>query len=172
MIVADGAGDFTMTPHGDDDGTARAIGSAMHHRRFVAAAFAALIGGGCSWPMTTCISATPPRAQAAPPYHFVEDARLISTMQRLANDIIELDRTMNVEPRRQQDVLAVLDDLQGAIAKISSPGQSTNHPRLDAELDRFALDVANVRAEVARTPPVYASAWAVPTMCLRCHGGH
>jgi len=150
----------------------------MIHRRLLAVVLvlvptstAVLSSSSCAW-NASLWPAPPASSIPAAPLHFIEDGRLSSTMQRLANDIIELDHVMRVEPRRQQDVLAVLDDVQGAVAKISSPGQSTNHPRLDEELERFALDVANVRAEVASDPPGYAGVQAVPTMCLRCHDAH
>lgn len=106
----------------------------------------------------------------APSFQYIERPRLKTAMWRLADGVTALERLLRTDgevPR--DDVLQVLDEMQSAASTVSAPGQQTNHPRIDQELPRFLLELAQARASVARDPPVYAAALDVSQACVRCH---
>ncbi len=129
-----------------------------------------LVGGvspGCSLPL-----AVPTPTLQAPSFQYIERPRLQSAMWTFADSVTALDHLLGPEAEGevpQQQVIDILEGMEVAAATVSAPGQATNHPRLDQELQGFQLDIAAARAAAAATPPDYRRAAAVPLACLRCH---
>lgn len=133
----------------------------------------AVFGSLCCAVVAACSLPLPPPSPLlpAPPFQYIARPRLQSAMWRLADGVTAVDHLLDEAPPDAAGVLAALDDMQAAVATLSSPGQQTNHPRLDQELPRFALEIAAARDDAARDPPQYAGARALSSSCLRCHGG-
>ncbi|MDP2341875.1 MAG: hypothetical protein Q8O67_13030 [Deltaproteobacteria bacterium] len=131
----------------------------------IAVAVVVVVVDGCTLPL-----AVPTPTLQAPSFQYIERPRLQSAMWRLADNITALELLLQPGGEISRDaVLQVLDDMQSTASTVSAPGQTTNHPRLDRELPRFLLDLAIAREAVARDPPAYAAAAALPTACARCH---
>ena len=128
----------------------------------------ALVLSGCALPL-------PVRALTyAPSFQYIERPRLKTAMWKLADGVTALEmllRTSSADEVIRDDILQVLDDMQAAASTISAPGQQTNHPRIDQELPRFQLEIAQARAAAAREPPLYAPALDLSSACVRCHSG-
>lgn len=121
---------------------------------------------GCTLPLSV-----PTPTLQAPSFQYIERPRLQTAMWRLADNVTALELLLQPggDEISRDAVLQVLDDMQSNASTVSAPGQTTNHPRIDRELPRFLLDLAMAREAVARDPPAYAAAAALPTACARCH---
>lgn len=148
----------------------------VHRLSRVAAACAAVVcaavvcvvvaASGCSLPLPP-----PSPLQPAPPFHYLPRDTLQSAMWTLADNVTTLDHLLDDGAAPQADVVAALDGMQHAVSTLGAPGTATNHPLLDRELPRFALDIAAARRDAAATPPSYLLARSLSSACLRCHGG-
>ena len=126
----------------------------------------ALVLSGCALPL-------PVRALTyAPSFQYIEPARLREAMWRMAEDVNALDAVMRPQVDAdipQAEVVRLLDDIREAASKITAPGQTTNHPMLDRNLQSFLIDIALAREAAARTPPSYFLTGSVTGSCLNCH---
>jgi hypothetical protein len=110
-----------------------------------------------------------------PDFQYIPRADVESTMWELAREIHELDRVLRDDAmspeRRREAVGALLDAAELTTRTLQLDGRRSNHPMLDAHLDRFRRDISRARDAVQRDPPVYFLAGAVSGACVYCHGG-
>lgn len=121
-----------------------------------------------------CSLAIPTPTLQAPGFQYIEHKRIESAMWRLADDVTNLDLLLEHPedkdaPVDVERVVGLIDDMSEAASTLSSPGQATNHPRLDKELPRFLLDLAAAREAAAATPTRLEPARSLSSACLRCH---
>ena len=137
----------------------------------------AFIGSAVVGSVTGCVTAAQVRSVTYPAsFQYIPQERLTDSMWRLARGVQDLDDTFGASTEladadRQTRVLAILDDMSAATAAVSAPGQNTNHPTIELNLDRLQVDIALARSAAAQTPVDFAPARQLPTACLSCHVG-
>ena len=127
------------------------------------------VAAACTLPL-----AIPTPTLQAPGFQYIEHKRIESAMWRLADDVTNLDLLLDHPddkdaPVDVERIVGLIDDMSAAASTLSSPGQATNHPRLDRELPRFLLDLAAAREAAAATPTRLEPARSLSSACLRCH---
>jgi hypothetical protein len=116
------------------------------------------------------------RAVTYPPsFQYVTKERLHGAMGQLAEHVQSLDDVLRAEgtpdDERRARAAALLDEMKAIAARVSAPGQSTNHPMLDRNAGRFQLDLALARSALDRAPVDFAPAGRITDACLSCHVG-
>jgi len=126
---------------------------------------------------TSCMEATAPiRKLTVPPnFHYIPYERVQSSMWMLASEVHRLDELLRTSPDGtnvlvQGEIQSSLRRMAAAVEQIDHPGQTTQHPVLNRNLDRFAERIANAQRGADRTPPNYFQASALSGSCFICHG--
>ena len=126
---------------------------------------------------TSCMEATAPiRKLTVPPnFHYIPYERVQSSMWMLASEVHRLDELLRASPDStnvlvQGEIQSSLRRMAAAVEQIDHPGQTTQHPALNRNLDRFAERIANAQRGADRTPPNYFQASALSGSCFICHG--
>jgi hypothetical protein len=108
-----------------------------------------------------------------PDFHNIEETYLQDAMWHLAHGVQQLDDTMNAtnldDKAREQQVLAVLDDMHHAATEANAEGTKRRHKNVAMNIDKLIGDI-----EVAKTAAQshdLAPAKALPATCLACHEG-
>jgi hypothetical protein len=129
-----------------------------------------LLALGLAAPLA-CAPAGVRRATYPIAFQYLDGSEVRGGMRRLAHATVRLDallRTSTGAPERAA-VLAELDAMVAAAAALDITDVS-NHPLLDANLDRFRADLATARAAATGEPPNYFLAGALGGSCAYCHG--
>lgn len=126
---------------------------------------------------TSCMEATAPvRKLTIPPnFQYIPHERVQSSMWMLASEVHRLDELLRASPDSanvllQGEIQSSLRRMAAAVEQIDHPGQTTQHPALNRNLDRFAERIANAQRGADRTPPNYFQASALSGSCFVCHG--
>ena len=124
-----------------------------------------------------CMKETAPvRKLTMPPnFHYIPHERVKSSMWMLASEVHRLDELLRTSPDStnvdaQREIQSSLRRMSAAVEQIDHPGQTTQHPVLNRNLDRFAERIANAQRGADRTPPNYFQASALSGSCFICHG--
>ena len=107
-----------------------------------------------------------------PQFSYLERREIKSVMWTLAADAAELNRMLRNGKLSDIDhgrVVDVLDHMREAAQELEAPGQRTNHPLIDANIDSFRRDLGIARDAAKAEPPNYFFAGAVAGACLYCH---
>lgn len=109
-----------------------------------------------------------------PGFEYIPEERLASSMWMLAHEVSRLEDVL-AEPEadpaaRRADVVAILQHMDAAAARVDTPGRSTNHPVLSTHLAGFRERIQRARLAVERDPPSYLHASEVVGSCTVCHG--
>ncbi len=106
-----------------------------------------------------------------PDFVYVERREINTVMWSFASGVAALDRSMNPEPGRDIDLMAVaaaLRELDAAAGRLPIAA-STNHPMLGERAERFRRDVHLALAQVEGPEPDLGLARSVTGACLYCH---
>ena len=110
-----------------------------------------------------------------PDFKYIETSDLHSHMWTLARDSQSLKALLAgsepLTPAQHQEVIQLLRDMQSAAAELNPPGQRTNHPMLDRNIEAFRLDLAMAVRAAEQEPPNYFLAGSVAGSCSYCHEG-
>jgi hypothetical protein len=108
-----------------------------------------------------------------PDFHSIDETYLKDAMWRLAHGVQDLDDTMKAadldDAAREQQVLAILDDMAGAAAEANAEGTKKRHQNVAMNIDKLINDIA--LAKTAAQAHDLAPAKALPETCLACHVG-
>lgn len=107
-----------------------------------------------------------------PDFRYVSDVELRSTMGQLGQMTARLDglaRTPEGLAGHREDVLVMLREMERLASRLNPADLPTNHPLLNANLDRLREDIHEARLAAMLEPPRYGRAEAVPGACLICH---
>jgi PBP1b-binding outer membrane lipoprotein LpoB len=108
-----------------------------------------------------------------PDFRYIPKESVESAMWQMAAAVRDLDAALRDdtirEPRKQQRVLGLLDQLQSTSNRLESAERPSNHPLLDRNAPRLSEDIQAARIAASGTPPRYTLAGAVSGACIYCH---
>ncbi len=135
----------------------------------VAGAVALAIAGGC-------IRAKTIRQFTYPPdFRYIETSDVHSNMWTLARASRSLKALLAengaLTPQEHEEVIRLLQEMQTAAAELDPPGQRTNHPLLDRNIEAFRRDIAMALRAADQDSPNYFLAGSVAGSCSYCHEG-
>lgn len=107
-----------------------------------------------------------------PDFHYVTDSQVRTAMDRIARDVVELERLLGrhgVLPDERDEIVALLADIHAQAESIGGAGVKTNHPLIDEQLPRFLSQVSAARRAAEAEPPNYYLAGTVSGACIACH---
>lgn len=124
--------------------------------------------GGCADPAATVRKVTYP-----PDFKYVSRSELKSAMGMLARDLGRLDDALSAGESGsqvdQQQVVAILDDIDRTVRGLDAASVGTNHPFLQDRMDQFVSDVGLARTAASLEPPRYYAAGKLAGGCVNCH---
>jgi hypothetical protein len=147
---------------------------ALAWRIGVVAMVAAVAIGSLVWLACAENAARIRRHTYPPDFQYLSDQEIQSTMWQVAALTTSLDEIFDnpdLVSARRLEILGLLDQLETSVDALRHEGVSTNHPLINANLDTFREDIEKARRDVAREPPSYLRASAIPGACKYCHGG-
>jgi hypothetical protein len=107
-------------------------------------------------------------------FRYYETAEIDDSMKRLAAASRRLTSLLrDGVPRsaaERAEVVDLLGEMEEASATLDGRKKPSNHPVIDAHLERFQRDVSAARAAAERDPPNYFLAGTVAGSCMLCHG--
>ncbi len=95
-----------------------------------------------------------------------EMALLSSYMSQL-DEIMLDDATVSSE--QQQQILAVLSNIDASASRLGSGNVRTNHLLIDKHIDQFTLDVNTAIRDARADPPNYFALGRLSGSCAGCH---
>ena len=152
----------------------------MERANVRAAAWVGIVGllgfGLASVPGCTETSRSIQQMTYPPDFAYIPPERLKSSMWILAAEVKQLDEVLNRTPPPAPDDLATqqavrrsLQRMSVAIEQIDHPGRTSQHPKLNIHLRRFAEKLEQAQRGAERTPPNYFQASALSGSCFLCH---
>jgi hypothetical protein len=135
----------------------------------IAGAAALAVAGGC-------IRAEKIRQFTYPPdFKYIETSDVHSRMWTLARASRSLKALLAgngaATAEEHEQVIALLREMQTAAAQLDPPGQRTNHPLLDRNIEVFRRDIGLALQAADQHPPNYFLAGSVAGSCSYCHEG-
>lgn len=115
---------------------------------------------------------TPIKARAyAPSFQYLSKKKLRGHMIRMAERVTALEQALgDAKPaERNARVRTALAGIKQIVQEIQGGATQTNHPKLDANLDRFSHLVDSAIDGAEREPPVYFFAGSISGACRYCH---
>ena len=114
------------------------------------------------------------RAVTYPPdFRYIPKESVDTAMWQMAAAVRDLDATLRDvtigEPRKQQRILELLDQLASTSNRLEGGERPSNHPLLDRNAPRLTADIQAARIAASATPPRYSLAGAVSGACIYCH---
>lgn len=109
-----------------------------------------------------------------PDFRYITDDQLRSSMGRIAAGTARLDglsRSPGGLAEHRDEVVATLLEMERIVSRLNPSDLPTNHPLLNANLERLRQDIQEARMAAQRDPPSLGRAEAVPGSCLICHAG-
>lgn len=123
-----------------------------------------------------CIRAEQIRKFTYPPdFKYIETSDVHSKMWGLARASrslkILLAENGALTPQQHEEVIRLLKEMQTAAAQLDPPGQRTNHPMLDRNIEAFRRDIGLALQAADQDSPNYFLAGSVAGSCSYCHEG-
>jgi len=136
-------------------------------------ALCALCGVALALPLACENVASGVRRVTYPPdFQYVSAAQLRTSMGTLAQGTARLDglsRSPGGLAGHREEVVATLREMERVASRLNPGDMPTNHPLLNANLERLREDFRAARLAAEREPPRFGRAEAVPGACLVCH---
>jgi len=108
-----------------------------------------------------------------PGFTYVSRDELISRMHELGYELQQLDLALAPESdalsEQQQQVVAVLRNIERIAGGIQAGEAGSNHPFLQNDMATFLTTVGQARIEAGFNPPRYYGAGRVSGGCTNCH---
>jgi len=108
-----------------------------------------------------------------PDFQYITRDQLKQTMWQLAALTHQLDEMASQPeylPAQRMELIQLLTQLERTADDLKHEGVPTNHPMLNANLDRFRDDIQAARQDVSREPPSYRRVTRLSGACFYCHG--
>ena len=110
-----------------------------------------------------------------PDFKYVPHHEIRTAMDRMADEVVHIDRIVRGRQSLNADERAtlseLLEELKTQAAGLRGSAAVTNHPMLNAHLDAFLAEVNSARDSVVMEPPNYFLAGSITGACLACHNG-
>ncbi|MEW6683886.1 MAG: hypothetical protein AB1451_13365 [Nitrospirota bacterium] len=110
-----------------------------------------------------------------PDFKYIETSDVHSKMWTLARDSRALKTLLAgngaLKPEQHEEVIHLLREMETAAAQLDPPGQRTNHPLLDRNIEAFRRDIGLALRAADQDPPNYFLAGSVAGSCSYCHEG-
>jgi hypothetical protein len=110
-----------------------------------------------------------------PDFKYIETSDVHSRMWTLARDSRSLKALLAgngaLTPQQHEEVIRLLREMETAAAQLDPPGQRTNHPLLDRNIEAFRRDIGSAIRAADQDPPNYFLAGSVAGSCSYCHEG-
>jgi hypothetical protein len=127
--------------------------------------------GSCVLLLASC--STVRKVTYPPDFVYLEHADVTDSMRKMSVDIWRIDDILSssetVLPYRREQIISVLNDMQGVADKLGAGTANTNHPFIDQNIDSFKRDVKLALDDVKAEPPEYYRAGRLSGRCLACH---
>jgi hypothetical protein len=112
-----------------------------------------------------------------PDFNYITREQLDDAMWQLAKSVNDLNRAMRqpgpIDARRREAIIGALSGMEMTAGQVKGkPGWHSNHPVIDAKLERFQRDIVAARRAVEAEPPNYFLAGSASGACLYCHDTH
>ena len=139
-------------------------------RTILLATLALVVLTGCadSNPMDIIRQATYP-----PDFNYVSGQELQDSMDQLGYQLQQLDQALEPaesgEEVQQQEVIAVLGNIERIGTNLRAGDAGSNHPFLQDHMSDFVVDVGRARIAAMGNPPSYYLAGRVSGGCVNCH---
>ena len=107
-----------------------------------------------------------------PDFRYLSDAQVRSSMGKLAPMTARLDglsRSPTGLAGHRLEVVTILREMERIASRLNPAELPTNHPLLNANLDRLRQDIYDARIAAEREPPSFGRAHSIPAACLICH---
>lgn len=108
-----------------------------------------------------------------PDFVYLDRADVTGSMSRLSADIWRIEDILasseTVMPYEREEIISILNDMEGVADKLGAGTVNTNHPFIDQNIDSFQRDVELALEDVKKEPPSYYRAGRLSGRCLACH---
>lgn len=136
----------------------------------------AAVGAAVAASASGCLRAEKIRQFTYPPdFKYIETSDVRSRMWTLAHSSRSLKALLAgngaLTSEQHAEVIRLLREMQTAAAQLDPPGQRTNHPLLDRNIEAFRRDVGLALRAADQDPPNYFLAGSVAGSCSYCHDG-
>ena len=104
--------------------------------------------------------------------HYIDE--ITQAMQQLSFHMQQLDdlaRAKSSGPQARSEILANLNGMERAAARLQTSGWPSSHPPFDTKLDNFRRDITLAWEAAERDPPDYSMAMSLQQACVYCHKG-
>lgn len=113
------------------------------------------------------------KATYPPDFEYLEPSRIKNAMTRLSADIWRIEDILatseTVLPYEREEIITILDGMDGTAKQLGAGTTITNHPFIDQNIDSFQRDVRLALEDVKKEPPIYYRAGRLSGRCLACH---
>lgn len=104
---------------------------------------------------------------------YLEQNKVSGEMALLSSYMSQLDEIMlddaTVSSEQQQQILAVLSNIDASANRLGSGNVRTNHLLIDSHIDQFKLDVDTAIRDARADPPNYFALGRLSGSCAGCH---
>jgi hypothetical protein len=104
---------------------------------------------------------------------YLEQNKVSGEMALLSSYMTQLDEIMlddaTVSSEQQQQILAVLSNIDTSANRLGSGNVRTNHLLIDSHIDQFKLDVDTAIRDARADPPNYFALGRLSGSCAGCH---
>jgi len=108
-----------------------------------------------------------------PDFKYLDRTEVTGGMNRLSANIWHIEDILasseTVLPYEREEIISILNDMQGIADKLGAGSVATNHPFIDRNIDSFRDDLAAALRDVKNEPPSYYRAGTLSGRCLACH---
>jgi hypothetical protein len=123
---------------------------------------------------TACTTESVRRATYPAQFHYLTRPSIQSAMWKLADRVVIVEARLRVAPplddAGRAEIVRLLVEMEAAGGELASGGLQSNHPEIDANLDRFRAELKQARVAAEQTPPNYFLAGSITGACMLCHG--
>ena len=113
------------------------------------------------------------QATYPPDFNYVSGEELRDSMSNLGYLMQRLDEILEPaesgQPVQQQEVIAVLGNIERIGTNLRAGEAGSNHPFLEDHMSDFVVNVGRARIQAMGNPPEYYLAGRVAGGCVNCH---